>query len=459
MGKIVVIGGGPAGIEAARAAAMAGASVTLISNGPIGGRAGWHSLLPSKVWLTAADALGVADSLALLLSVAQPNTRVEQERPLSLLEILTQIRRVKESWNGQQLAELQGLGVQIEMGTAVFATPDSVTINKENEQLAPAITADAFVVATGSVPVFPPHMKPNGKQIIAPRFASGLDTLPAAIMVVGAGATGTEFVYLFNRLDVQVTWVVDEFGVLPGFDREAADYLTAVLLQRGVQLVAGQRVARMEIDDVGVAAIMSDDTIQTAPKAFLAVGRKPDVDGLNLAAAGLNAVTVDEYGRSPQPHIYFAGDVTGPPMVANKGMIQGWIAGQHAAGLAPKLVPPEIMMRAIYTEPQVAQIGQVSGAGIASVQVPATATLKGHLAPDHGGFVKIGYRVDDGRICGATAVASHAADILAPLLVAMRGGVTLDDFGALYGAHPTLTELAFTAARLGANQPTHPPSN
>ncbi len=434
--QILVIGGGPAGIEAARAAALGDTAVTLITNAPVGGRAGWHSLLPSKVWLTAADALAV------------PGTTPPTPR-----EILARIRQVKESWNEQQQVELTALGVQIETATAEFSSPTTMTLKDQGGNVIGERHADAIIVATGSVPVFPPNMKPNGRQIIAPRFASALDTLPASMLVVGAGATGAEFVYLFNRLGVAVTWIIDQFGVLPGFDREAAAFLADALARRGVELVTGQQVESMATSDQGVTAVLTDDSTHFAEKAFLAIGRKPDVAGLNLVAAGLGSVVVDEYGRSAQPHIYFVGDVTGAPMIVNKAMAQAWVAGQHAAGLTPALAPSETVIRAIYSEPQVAEVGQVHGAGIASAQAPFTAGLKAHLLPEGQGFVKIGYAVGDGRITGAVAVGPHAADVVAPIAVALRGGLTLTQFGVLYGAHPTITELAFTAARLGVNQP------
>ncbi len=434
--QIIIIGGGPAGIEAARAAALGDTAVTLITNAPIGGRAGWHSLLPSKVWLTAADALAI------------PGTT-----PPTPGEILARIRQVKESWNAQQQAELAALGVQFETATAEFSNPTTLTLKDKDGNAIGERHPDVVIVATGSVPVFPPQMKPNGKQIIAPRFASALDSLPASMLVVGAGATGTEFVYLFNRLGVAVTWIVDEFGVLPSFDREAAAFLAEVLARRGVNGVAGRQVARMDTSEEGVTAVLTDGSTHFAQQAFLAIGRKPDVTGLNLAAAGLDGVEVDEYGRSAQPHIYFVGDATGAPMIANRAMAQAWVAGQHAAGLSPATFPPETVIRAIYSEPQVAEVGVMSGAGITSVKAPFSAGLKAHLLPEGHGFVKIGYEAGNGRITGAAVVGPHAADLAAPIAVAMRGGLTMAEFGALYGAHPTITELAFAAARIGTNQP------
>ncbi len=428
--KIVVIGGGPAGIEAAKAAAKAGGEVVLVSNAPIGGRAGWDSLLPSKVWLTAVG---------------------NGTEPVDPEAIVARIKTVKESWNGQQQAELADLGVQVLRGTAVFTSPHTVTItNDDGEQ---SLTADAFIVATGSVPVFPPTMKPNGKNILAPRFASAMDSLPESVVVVGGGVTGTEFVYLFNRLGMDVTWVVNQSGVLPDFDREAAQVLADEFAARGVRIVEGHAAERIDQIGEGVSVATTNGENYLAAMAFLAIGRKPDVAGLNLEAVGEDIPS----------HIYLVGDATGRPMIANRATAQAWAAGQHAAGQAPIPFSESTVIAAVYSEPQVAQIGQLSGDGIETVRVAYGASLKGHLLPVGESFVKLAYVGGNtstelernagtepgrnGRLVGAVAVGHHAADVLAPVMVAIHAGMTVQDFSALYAAHPTLTELAFAAAR------------
>lgn len=414
MKKIVVIGGGPAGIEAAKAAAKSGGDVTIVSNAPVGGRAGWHSLLPSKVWLTA---------------VAGADDVVDPEA------IVARIKVVKESWNGQQRAELEALGVAVGQGTAVFQDPHTLTIHNDNGES--TLTADAFIVATGSVPVFPPTMKPNGKNILAPRFASALDVLPESVVVVGGGVTGTEFVYLFNRLGMDVTWVVNQSGVLPEFDRDAAQVLADELTGRGVRLVAGHAAARIDQIGEGVSVATSNGQNHLAAMAFLAIGRKPDVAGLNLEAVGDDVPS----------HIYLVGDVTGKPMIANRATAQAWAAGQHAAGQTPIPFSESTVIAAVYSEPQVAQVGQLSGDGIETIRVAYGASLKAHLLPVGESFVKLAYEKESGVITGAVAVGHHAADVLAPVMVAIHAGMTVRDFAALYAAHPTLSELAFTAAR------------
>jgi dihydrolipoamide dehydrogenase len=440
--KIIVIGGGPAGIEAARAAAKVGARVTIVSNAPLGGRAGWHSLLPSKVWLTTADSLALfseADTLGISIS--------DKPRPAPK-RILERIHQVKASWNSRLKDELLALGIEIVIGTAAFTTNDSIQVTDKEGKVTAQLHADAFIVAAGSVPIFPPVMRPNGKSIIAPRFASALDELPPSMVVVGGGATGSEFAYLFNRLGVDVTWIVDQFGVLPDFDPEAGQFLAQTLEKQGVNLIEGQMASQIDQTEKGIAVVLADGSRYPAAMAFLAIGRIPDLDQLNLAAAGLamekGTAVVDGYGRTTQPHIYLVGDATGAPMIANKATAQAWIAGQHAGGGSPAAFQPETVIAAIYTEPQVAQVGSLAGS---IVKLPYAASLKAHLLPEAVGFVKLAYDGENGRILGGAAAGPHAADLLAPVAVAVQAEMNIHQFGTLYGAHPTFSELAFAAAR------------
>ncbi|KAA3659238.1 MAG: NAD(P)/FAD-dependent oxidoreductase [Chloroflexi bacterium] len=439
--KIVIIGGGPAGIEAAKAAKNAGADVTLVSNAPVGGRAGWHSLLPSKVWLTVAETLGVFHE-ADALGVSHPP--IVEPAPA---DVLVRLQQVKSDWHAQQQQTLHDLDVEILTGTAVFTTPNTIELRDKAGNATSDLQADAFIITTGSVPIFPPDMKPNGKGVIAPRFASALKKLPQSVIVVGGGATGSEFAYLFCGLGLEVTWIVEEKGVLPDFDPAAGQFLSDSMKKYGVKLVQGQRA--VAIDDMRdfVNVTLADGSKRRAEMAFLAIGRKPDVGNLNLEAAGLTVengtVAVDEYGRSANPNIYLAGDVTGSPMIANRAMAQAWVAGKHAAGDCAVPYESETVVSAIYTEPQVAQIGDLSGK---TVQVSYAESMKGHLLRADG-FVKVGYDEGNGRITGAVAVGPHAADVLAPVMVAIQANLTIQEFGNLYGAHPTMSELPFIAAR------------
>jgi pyruvate/2-oxoglutarate dehydrogenase complex dihydrolipoamide dehydrogenase (E3) component len=437
--EILVIGGGPAGIEAAREAVKSGLGVTMVSAGPVGGRAGWHSLLPSKVWLAAAE------------EVQHSGSGADSGPPaVDAQVLLDHLAAVKRAWNNQESASLADLGVTVLQGTAVFAPGGEVHVQDGEGEITTSFQDMPVILAPGSVPVFPPALKPDGRRVIAPRLLSKLAQLPESILVIGAGATGCEAAFLFNALGVSVTWIVDQFGILPRFAPEVGEALGQALHNQGVGIVSGEMVAELEREEMQVTAVLVSGDRYEAQMAFVAVGRRPDLDKLNLAAAGLEngrdgQVEVDEYGCTKKPSIYLVGDADGGVMTANKAQAQGRIAARALAGEKTGPFDERLVIQPVYTEPQAAQVGDVSSG--AALRIPFTRSLKAYLLPEEEGFLQLYYDEESGRIFGATAVGSHAADVLSPVMVAMKLDGRLDDLAGLYGAYPSLSELVFISAR------------
>ena len=438
---VIIIGGGPAGIEAARTVVARGGRASLISDQPIGGRAGWDSLLPSKIWLSAAEARDEARAAA-VFGVANP---AEVDAPA----VLRRLAVARERWNEQQRAELEGLGVELLTGTASFVSPGEIEVEVGGART--RRVADRFVVASGSVPWFPDGLKPDGKRVLAPRFASHLQALPRSIVVIGGGATGCEYAYLFLALGARLTWIVDEFGVLPTFHPDAGQALAAAFVARGATVVEGRTAVGIDRSETGVAVTLAGGEQHKAEVAFVAIGRRPDWSRLNLAAAGIEPrdgrLALDSYGRTVNPAVYLVGDTDGGVMVANKAMAQARVAAQHALGLPTRPYDPERVLLAVYSEPQVAQVGRLAGQGVAVARVPYSAGLKPHLRGEMGGFVMLAADERDGRVTGALAVGARAAEVLAPVVVALHTSATVAQLAAAYAAHPTHAELLFLAAR------------
>lgn len=445
---IVVVGGGPAGIEAATAAAQAGASVTLVSEGPVGGRAGWDSLLPSKLWSGTAELVGHLEGAR-----ARGVTGVAAPRAEPAV-VVARIRELARAWSVQEAQRLEALGVRIVMGIASLAGPQTLMLAGGDGRAPATLEADAIIIAAGSVPRFPPAMRPDGKRVLAPRHMSALEALPPDLIVVGGGVTGSEFVSLFSRLGVRVTWLVGARGILPTIAPDARHELAAALVARGVDLRAGIPTERIEQGADGVVVTTADGAQFRAAMAFLALGRTPDLARLDLAAAGLaagadGALPVDAYGRTAEPRIYAVGDAVGGPMLANRAMAQAWVAGRHAAGQAAGPYQPATVVHAVYTDPEVAQVGQVAGppGALQTARVAFGAGLKAHLSGDAGGWVELAYEPTSGLVRGAVAVGPHAADVLAPVALAIQLEASVAQLGAVFGPNPAITELAFIAAR------------
>jgi dihydrolipoamide dehydrogenase len=295
-------------------------------------------------------------------------------------------------------------------------------------------------------------LKPDGRRVIAPRLMSSLSALPRSIVVIGAGVTGCEFAYLFSALGLEVDWVVDAYGILPAYHPVAGERLGEVLAARGVRIHRDLTADAIERVDNQVVVALSDGTGITAETAFTAIGRRPDLDRLGLEHAGLEAGEIppatNGYGQTANPAVYLVGDAAGAPMVANKAMTQGRIAARHALGEITPTYDPHLLVWATYTAPEIAQVGKVDGDGVAEVELSYAEALKPWLRPSRVGVVRLMYDAATRRLVGGMAIGDHAADVLAPVLVARRFCATIDEMADLYAAHPTFGELAFAAARL-----------
>jgi dihydrolipoamide dehydrogenase len=277
-------------------------------------------------------------------------------------------------------------------------------------------------------------------------------------VVIGGGVTGAEFAYFFNRMGCQVSWVTDLPTLLPRADRDLSGTLEQALQARGVAVrkTIPVRSASTEGNGVVVVTLANGHTL-SGSHAFIAIGRRPDTTGLDLQAAGIatttRGITVDDLCRTSQPHIYAAGDVAGAPYVANRGQAQARVAVRHALGVATPPFRPETVIEAVYTSPQVAQVGlseqeaSLQGRAVKVSRAHYEDALKPRLSGDPAGFIKILTDPDDGRVVGAAAVGDRAAEVLSPMAVAIEGGVTRDVLAALFPAYPTLSELIGIAAR------------
>ncbi len=446
--RLLVLGGGSVGVHAAVEAAKQGAAVTLISEGEIGGRTTWDSLVPSKVLLTAADTL--------LDAFYAPHRGVKvAAEGADLADLMERIRQRTHQWGEMQHQALQRAGVQIIHGVASFISPYMVKVQaEEGEQEVPF---DVALIATGSVPIFPPSMKPDGKRILAPRFMSSLQTLPEHLLMVGGGVTGSEFAYLFRALGAKVTVITDMPRLLPRADEEVSQALEQEFQQMGIEVRLSSPVESVMATNGGVQVRLADGRTLEGSHAFIAIGRRADLSRLNLEAAGIpstpQGIPLNEYLQSPVAHIYAAGDAAGPPFTLNRGWAQAQVAVRHALGLPTPPFRPERVVEAVYTQPQVAQVGLTAaqareqGLSVKSLRADYASNLKAQLLGEAEGFVKLVVEEHTGRLLGGSAIGAHAADMLAPLATAMALGGTVETLQSLYPAHPTLVELLYEAAR------------
>jgi pyruvate/2-oxoglutarate dehydrogenase complex dihydrolipoamide dehydrogenase (E3) component len=457
---VVVVGAGPAGLAAATEAARSGRSVTLVAEGPIGGRAIHASLLPSKLLLHLAEHR-VRRGLRGLASASE------------MAELADAMERTIAHQEARASERLSDAGVARISGIARFSAPDALVVLRTDAEV--ELRFERAILTAGSVPSFPRGFfgdapGPDGVEVLAPRFVRGLRSLPETMLVVGGGVTGAEAVSAFVDLGVQVTWLVDDLGILPRFDRALASSLGDVLMERGAKIVHGKavtsvtRAARENAPRAErVLAKLDGGRTYAAERAFVAIGRTPDSARLDLAQAGIEidpktaAVRVDALGRTSNERVLAAGDLVGAPFTATKASAQAWAAARAATDRPVKAPNASAWIEAVYARPEIARVGRTPEecarrgepfeVRVASFESSLRGVLEGAGFDHHArGTLKVVLDADE-RVVGATAIGPRASEVLAPIATAIHLGALAADLRGLVLAEPSLTAIALDALR------------
>ena len=451
--RFVIVGGGPAGQQAATYAARLGAKVTVIERDVIGGAAHLWDCIPSKTMIATGGAMSFSRRIG--------GMGLEQSEPEIAIEALkSRIESIKSHLQKNATTLLESQGVRIVHGAARFTGPNTVVV--DGVAGTEAIEFDAALVSTGSRPRIPDWCQPDGDRILTTRDCYPPKVIPESITVIGSGVTGVEFVHMFESFGSKVTLVVSRQQVLPGKDPEVAAVLEDDFLKRGVKLLKGARAEAIERDgdDLGVVIRCDDGRSVRTTHAVLAIGSVPNTDALDLAAAG---VDVDSSGHIPishhcatnQPHIYAAGDVSGKLPLSSVASMQGRKVAEHVMGLHTvehRHLDYDKAASAIFTEPEIADVGLAEaeafavGRKIRVTKVPFATTAKALINNDPRGFVKIISDPATGEVLGGSIVGRHAAELISVIALAVTASLRVSDIVESLLVHPALSEALAEAA-------------
>ena len=449
--RFVIIGGGPAGTQAATTAARLGAQVTLVERDLVGGAAHLWDCVPSKAMIATGDALDqIEESASMGLVSAMPTLDTELLR--------NRINGITERLERQATELLVSQGVEIVRGTGRLVDDHHVVADTADGER--TFEADAVMVSTGSRPRLPEWAKVDGERVLTTRDAYPPPVLPQHLVVVGSGVTGVEFVHLFTSLGSTVTLVVSRNQVLPGKDPEVAAVLEDDFVRRGVQLLKGARASGIDVSDDGVVVRCDDGRSVSASHALLAIGSIPNTESLGLDAAGVEMDgawirSVDHHMRTNVPHIYVAGDVSGKLPLSSVATMQGRKIAEHVMGLhkvGHRHLDYEKAASAIFTDPEIADVGLAEadafaeGRKVRVTKVPFASTAKALINGDPRGFVKIISDPYTGVVLGGSIVGRHAAELISVLAVAVTNGLTVSDIAESIFVHPSLAEALTDAA-------------
>jgi dihydrolipoamide dehydrogenase len=450
--RFVVIGGGPAGNQAATTAARLGAEVTLIERDVIGGAAHLRDCIPSKAMIATGGAMeDLRRAAGMGLGAVEP--------VLDFAALRARIEGIEQRLEGSVRGLLADQGVRIIPGTGRLTGPHEVAVTPNDGGPTETLAADTVVLATGSRPRIPDFAPIDGERVLTTRHAYPPPSLPDHLVVIGSGVTGVEFVHMFSAFGCEVTLIVSRQQVLPQKDPEVAAVLEDDFLRRGVRLLKGARATGIDVGEGEVAVRCDDGRVARGSHALLCIGSIPNSEELGLAEAGVESdggyVVVDHNCRSSVPHIYAAGDLSGKLPLSSVASMQGRKIAEHALGLhrgPHRHLDYEKAASAIFTDPEIADVGLAeadafaSGRKVRVTKVPFSASAKALINDDARGFVKIVSDPATGVVLGGSIVGQHAAELISVIAVAVTAGLKVTDIVESLLVHPALAESLADAA-------------
>ena len=447
---LAVLGSGPGGYVAAIRAAQLGSRVAIIEEDRPGGVCLNWGCIPSKALLTGAElaesmrhgeTFGVtAEGLHFDYAKVVEHSRACADRLC---------KGVQSLLKKNQITLVRGRGRLVGAGA----------IEVEGEDTG-QIEADHLLLATGSAEWTPPGVELDDSVVVTSREALASKRCPERVVIIGAGAVGVEFAYVYAMYGAQVTVVEMAEQVLPGADADVAKTLERGFRQREIRVLTRTRFESSRRDGDGVEVILSQDGKEealVADQLLLAIGRKPRSEGIGLEEAGVEVdpkgfVQVDDALRTKTTSIGAIGDLIGAPLLAHKASEEGIAAVEHLHGLPRAPLDHRKIPGCIYCQPQVAWIGLTEAEAreahgeVRVGKFPFMASGKAVAAGHTEGFAKIITEPRFGEIVGAHLIGYGATELIAEIGLAMTLEATSSEIAATSHAHPTLSEAILEAA-------------
>lgn len=450
--SVAILGGGPGGYEAALVAAQLGASVTLIEADGVGGSAVLTDCVPSKALLaTSVVATEAAESATLGVGIGPQGVSVD------LGVVNERIKKLAMAQSSDIAGHLSKAGVTTVSGRGRLDGAHRVLVGNE------ALEVDVVLIATGARPRIVAGAQPDGERILTWEQVYHLTEVPERLIVVGSGVTGAEFASAYNGLGSDVVLVSSRDRVLPGEDPEAAAVLEDVFRRRGMTVLNRSRAASVTRSANGVEVTLTDGTKVSGSHALMAVGSIPNTSDIGLDSAGVAVdssgfVTVDKVSRTSARDVYAAGDCTGVLMLASVAAMQGRIAMWHALGAAVEPLDVLTVSSNVFTDPEIATVGVTqkdldeSRVDAQVLTLPLATNARAKMQNLRDGFVKIFARRDSHTVIGGVVVAPRASELIFPLTLAVKHGLSVHDIAATFTIYPSLSgSVAEAARRLDVN--------
>ncbi len=469
---VAILGGGSAGYAAARTAASAGLKTVVIEGGEeVGGLCILRGCMPTKALLYAAEVMHLA-------SHPEPWGIRAGKIGFDFKKVMARKNALIRDFADYRVQQLNSRKFKFIRASARFMDAHTVELGRADRQVGPdarqrvptKITAKHFIIATGSSVGPPPLPQLRETGYLTSDDALALKRLPESLIVLGGGAVACEFAQLFARFGVKVTLIQRSEHILKEFDADAAVEIEKVFRREGIKVFTGTKLldarlvarASRPSESRGQDARATTKTVSfaqngrtisvSAGEILFALGRVPNTASLDLENAGVatdnGRIIANEFLRTSAPHIYTAGDCTGPHEIVHIAVQQGEIAAYNIANpKTPRRMDYRLLISVVFTEPQVAFVG-LTEKEAAARKIPFLAAS--YPFNDHGkslimeakdGFVKLLAHPKTGEILGGACVGPVGGELLHEIVAAMAKRMTVYELAAMPHYHPTLAEI------------------
>ena len=448
--KMIIIGAGPGGYETALLAARRGVEVILIESGPVGGTCLNEGCIPTKAFCKNAevlDGLHEAEGFGVTGLSYDFDFRAVVSRKNAVVE---QLRGGVEGLLGHK-------NITLVRGRAYFKDDHTILVDGQEYM------ADYIIIATGSVSATLPVPGAELPGILTSKEILDIQEVPGRLCVIGGGVIGLEFASIFRSFGSEVTVLEYCKDILPRFDTDLAKRLKQSLGKRGIEINTQSQVTAINenngVYEVAYTRKGKEETV-VADKVLMAVGRRANLDSLNLADIGIQCtrrgVAVNEVMQTNIPHIYAIGDINGLMMLAHAATFQGIVALDHIMGYQNE-IDLSVMPAAVFTSPEAASVGltedecKENGIPVKCLKSFFRANGKAVTMGETDGFCKIVVAAEPkegadtpyepGRILGCHMYGPHSSDIIQEVCALISRKATLAEFKDIIHTHPTLTEV------------------
>ncbi len=437
----VAIGAGSAAFAAAIRATNLGARVALVERNTVGGTCVNVGCIPSKNLLAAAETYHHAGHHP-FDGVSTSQGGVDMS---ALVDVKSDVVDMLRKEKYVDLADHYGF--DIIRGNARFSGPESIEVDTRD------VRAGHFLISTGSAPWAPPIEGLEASGYLTSTTAMELKELPESMIVIGGNYIGLEMGQLFASLGTRVTIVEALERIAPLEEPEISEWMTRILVDQGIEIIAGAKVVRAETGAMKavVADIDGEERRFEAAELLVATGRRPVLDGLDLAAAGIQTdergkLVLDDELRTTNQNIYAAGDVTGAPQFVYVAAAQGTLAADNAVGGARRKMDYRALPRVTFTSPNIAAVGLTDEQARAQGYDCECRVLELEHLPrpivnlDTRGAFKIVAERGTGKILGVHAIAPNAGDVILAGVYAIKFGLTVQDLADTWAPYLTVAE-------------------